>query len=252
MPGAQAPIVLAHDTPELQLLQRVRDEAHRFAIDPPPHPPRQGDDDVDPRRAAAASARRASARCCSHFGSPEAVLAASREELEAVPGLPGKVARELYAQLNRTGDERPLIRSDACDADRSARDCDNAAMAIEARLRLATGCGATTQAAADGTRLAPRGPRRHHRLLRRRQVDGDGRLRGRGLLLRRQPAAGDDPLARRAVHARGLEGRARGGRLRRARRRVLRGAASTVLDELDGAGRRATACCSSTPTSRRC
>ena len=30
-----------------------------------------------------------------HLGWPEAVLAASREELEAVPGVPGKVAREL-------------------------------------------------------------------------------------------------------------------------------------------------------------
>jgi excinuclease ABC subunit C len=38
-----------------------------------------------------------------HFGSPDAVLAASREELEAVPGVPGKVARELYATLNKTG-----------------------------------------------------------------------------------------------------------------------------------------------------
>jgi excinuclease ABC subunit C len=37
-----------------------------------------------------------------HFGSPEAVLAASREQLEAVPGVPGKVGRELYAMLNRT------------------------------------------------------------------------------------------------------------------------------------------------------
>ena len=26
---------------------------------------------------------------------------ASREELEAVPGLPGKVARDIYAQVNR-------------------------------------------------------------------------------------------------------------------------------------------------------
>ncbi len=32
VPGDPAPIVLGHDTPELQLLQRVRDEAHRFAI----------------------------------------------------------------------------------------------------------------------------------------------------------------------------------------------------------------------------
>ena len=38
-----------------------------------------------------------------HFGSPEELLAASREELEAVPGLPGKVAREIHDQLNRIG-----------------------------------------------------------------------------------------------------------------------------------------------------
>jgi excinuclease ABC subunit C len=38
-----------------------------------------------------------------HFGSPEAVLGATREQLEAVPGLPGKTARELYAHLHRTG-----------------------------------------------------------------------------------------------------------------------------------------------------
>ena len=55
------------------------------------------------RRAAAASARRASARCCSHFGSPERLLAASREELEAVPGVPGKLAREIHRQLHRAG-----------------------------------------------------------------------------------------------------------------------------------------------------
>jgi excinuclease ABC subunit C len=38
-----------------------------------------------------------------HFGSPEAVLGASREQLEAVPGVPPKVARDLYAHLNKTG-----------------------------------------------------------------------------------------------------------------------------------------------------
>ena len=37
-----------------------------------------------------------------HFGSPERFLEASRDELEAVPGLPGKVARDLHAHLNRT------------------------------------------------------------------------------------------------------------------------------------------------------
>jgi excinuclease ABC subunit C len=38
-----------------------------------------------------------------HFGSPERFLDASREELEAVPGLPGKVAREIYAYVHKTG-----------------------------------------------------------------------------------------------------------------------------------------------------
>ena len=38
-----------------------------------------------------------------HFGSPNAILAASREELESVPGLPGKLAREMYRELHRTG-----------------------------------------------------------------------------------------------------------------------------------------------------
>ena len=32
LPGRQDAVVLAHETPELQLLQRIRDEAHRFAI----------------------------------------------------------------------------------------------------------------------------------------------------------------------------------------------------------------------------
>ena len=32
LPGAEEPIVLDHHTPELQLVQRVRDEAHRFGI----------------------------------------------------------------------------------------------------------------------------------------------------------------------------------------------------------------------------
>jgi excinuclease ABC subunit C len=36
-----------------------------------------------------------------HFGTTDRLTAASREEIEAVPGLPGKVAREVHDQLNR-------------------------------------------------------------------------------------------------------------------------------------------------------
>ena len=91
-----------HDTPELQLLQRVRDEAHRFAIT---H--HRGRRDramtgsvLDDLPGVGPTRKRAMLQ---HFGSPEAFLAASREELEAVPGLPGKVARDLYVRLHKTG-----------------------------------------------------------------------------------------------------------------------------------------------------
>ena len=62
---------------------------------------------------------------------------------------------------------------------------------------------------------------RDHGLFGGRKVDRDGRVRGRGLLLRRQPALGDDPLAGGAVHALGVEGCLRGGRLRRPSRKPV-------------------------------
>jgi excinuclease ABC subunit C len=102
IPGRAAPLRLSHETPELQLLQRVRDEAHRFAIT---HHRIRRDramtasvlDDlpgVGPARKRALLA---------HFGSPDAILAASREELESVPGVPGKLAREVYRELHKSG-----------------------------------------------------------------------------------------------------------------------------------------------------
>jgi excinuclease ABC subunit C len=101
-PGIREPLVLGHDTPELQLLQRVRDEAHRFAIT---H--HRGRRDramtgsvLDDLPGVGPTRKRAILK---HFGSPEAFLAASREELEAVPGLPGKLARDLYVRLHKTG-----------------------------------------------------------------------------------------------------------------------------------------------------
>ncbi|MDP2711294.1 MAG: excinuclease ABC subunit UvrC [Solirubrobacteraceae bacterium] len=101
VPGRREPLRLPHDTPALQLLQRLRDEAHRFAITH--HRARRdrqmtesvldGLPGVGPKRKRA---------LMKHFGSPEAALGASREELESVPGLPSKTAGELYAYLNRT------------------------------------------------------------------------------------------------------------------------------------------------------
>jgi excinuclease ABC subunit C len=99
-PGRPEPVVLERNSPELHLLQRVRDEAHRFAN--AYHTKLRGramttsvlDDlpGVGPER---------KKKILAHFGTPEAFLNASLEELESVPGLPGRVAREVHAKMHR-------------------------------------------------------------------------------------------------------------------------------------------------------
>jgi len=102
LPGAGDPLALDHETPELQLLQRVRDEAHRFAI--AHHRSRRDaamtESVLDGLPGVGPSRKRA---LLQHFGSPDAVLAAPREDLERVPGVPAKIGRDLYARLNKTG-----------------------------------------------------------------------------------------------------------------------------------------------------
>jgi excinuclease ABC subunit C len=102
VPGRSEPLDLAAESEGNRLLQRVRDEAHRFAIE---H--HRGRRDramtgsvLDELKGIGPARKRA---LLQHFGTPERFLAASREELEAVPGLPGKVGREIHEQLHRTG-----------------------------------------------------------------------------------------------------------------------------------------------------
>jgi excinuclease ABC subunit C len=100
LPGRSAPLVPPHDSPALQLLQRVRDEAHRFAIDF-----HRGRRDramtrsvLDELPGVGPARKRL---LLQHFGTPERFLQASREELEAVPGVPGKVARDVYEYVHK-------------------------------------------------------------------------------------------------------------------------------------------------------
>jgi excinuclease ABC subunit C len=102
VPGAREAVRLDRHDPGLQLLQRIRDEAHRTAIGL--HRRRRdarafesifdGLEGVGPAR------RRAILR---RFGSVDRFLEASQEELEGVPGLPAKTARSVYAQLHKAG-----------------------------------------------------------------------------------------------------------------------------------------------------
>jgi excinuclease ABC subunit C len=102
VPDRPAPMVLDRHSPGLQLLQRVRDEAHRFALGF--HRQRRDQEAresiFDTLQGVGPARRRALIR---HFGSAERFLAASQEELEGVPELPAKTARAIYAQLHKAG-----------------------------------------------------------------------------------------------------------------------------------------------------
>jgi excinuclease ABC subunit C len=102
VPDRPEPIRLDPHDPGLQLLQRIRDEAHRFAIT---HHRRRRDTRAfesifDTLEGVGPARRRA---ILQHFGSAERFVAATQEELEGVPGLPAKTARALYAQLHKAG-----------------------------------------------------------------------------------------------------------------------------------------------------
>ncbi len=102
VPGRAAPIVLGRESAGLQLLQRVRDEAHRFALGF--HRQRRDakarGSIFDDLQGVGPTRRRALLR---HFGSVERLLDATQEELEGVPGVPERTARAIYAQLHKAG-----------------------------------------------------------------------------------------------------------------------------------------------------
>ena len=102
VPGRAAPLAIPADSEASRLLQRVRDEAHRFALDH--HRGRRAkamtSSLLDELRGVGPIRKRA---LLEHFGSPDRIVAASREELEAVPGIPGRLARDIHRQLNKAG-----------------------------------------------------------------------------------------------------------------------------------------------------
>lgn len=102
LPSEPRPILLDRSSPGLQLLQRIRDEAHRFAVGfhRQRRDARARASLFDDLEGVGPARRRALLR---HFGSAQAVVDASQEQLEGVPGLPPKTARSIYAQLHKTG-----------------------------------------------------------------------------------------------------------------------------------------------------
>jgi excinuclease ABC subunit C len=98
IPNKSEPIALPRNSPALHLLQRIRDEAHRFAITH--HRKRRGKDAtrslLDDIPGIGEQRRNA---LLTHFGSLQKLRAASVEEIAAVPGMTRPQAEKLQTYL---------------------------------------------------------------------------------------------------------------------------------------------------------
>ena len=102
VPWSSGPLPVGQDDVGLLLLRQVRDEAHRFALGYH-RTRRMAKTTLSILDQLPGIGEKRKKAIINHFGSPERFIDASREELEAVPGLPGKVAREVYAYVHKTG-----------------------------------------------------------------------------------------------------------------------------------------------------
>jgi excinuclease ABC subunit C len=110
-PGTSVPVALERGSESLYMVQRIRDEAHRFAITF--HRSKrgksmvattlQGVEGLGPNRRD---------RLLTQFGSLDALRQATLDELDALAWLPSDVATRLYDHLQGPGQPRPQKGSD--------------------------------------------------------------------------------------------------------------------------------------------
>ena len=98
LPGRKNPVVLARNSSALFLLQRVRDEAHRFAIT---YHQKLRDRArlVSPLQAIAGIGEERRRALLRHFGSLARVRAAPVEEIERLPGFGRALAERIKEAL---------------------------------------------------------------------------------------------------------------------------------------------------------
>ncbi|MCM2265718.1 MAG: excinuclease ABC subunit UvrC [Desulfuromonadales bacterium] len=103
LPGRSNPVTLPHGSPALFLLERLRDEAHRFAVTY--HRKLRGRDQVaSALNAIPGIGPQRRKTLLRHFGSVGRLRTASLDELRAVPGLPEAIARFLHAHFHPSGE----------------------------------------------------------------------------------------------------------------------------------------------------
>jgi excinuclease ABC subunit C len=108
LPDQRDPVILPRTSEALYLLQRVRDEAHRFAITYHRQKRSKGmiDSALDGVPGLGETRRKALLR---KFGSVKRLRAASVEEIAEVPGLGRRTAEAVYAALAAGGAPQPAV-----------------------------------------------------------------------------------------------------------------------------------------------
>jgi len=100
LPGRAEPLILPKDSPALHLLQAVRDEAHRFAVEyhRKVRLRRATSSVLDEIPGVGPKRKQALLR---HFGSVKRLREASVEEIAGVPSIPRSVAEAIYETLHK-------------------------------------------------------------------------------------------------------------------------------------------------------
>jgi excinuclease ABC subunit C len=103
LPDEREPVLLPRNSPALHLVQRIRDEAHRFAVayHRKLRAKTQVASGLDALTGVGPARRRALVRA---FGSAAGVKRASIQELQAVPGISRALAVSIHAKLNDATD----------------------------------------------------------------------------------------------------------------------------------------------------
>jgi len=110
LPDEEDPVILPRTSEGLYLLQRIRDEAHRFAISH--HRRRRSKSMVesllDPVPGLGETRRKALMR---HFGSLKRLRAATVEEIREVPGIGPATAESIVAALHDGESPAPAVNT---------------------------------------------------------------------------------------------------------------------------------------------